>query len=409
MKILITGTAGFIGFHVAEKLVQQNHTIVGIDSINNYYDVTLKSARLSEAGFDANAIAYNSKVVSSKHANYSFIQLQLEDAASLQMLFTIEKFDIVINLAAQAGVRYSLTHPAAYINSNITGFANLLECCRHFHIQHLVYASSSSVYGLNEKVPFAVTDSTNHPASLYAATKKSNELMAHVYSHLFNLPTTGLRFFTVYGPWGRPDMAPFLFTEAILHNKPIKVFNHGDMMRDFTYIDDVVELISRVIEKPASANKNWDARNPDAATSSAAYKIYNIGNHEPVALNDFIKAIEKATGKNATKEMLPIQPGDVQKTFADIKELEQDFNFKPYTPLQNGIDKFVTWYKNYYNIKQNEKEYFNYRWCWFYRLSCSAFICNQISRIQHHQSRCTNLCRKFRKPERYRPTQKLFF
>ncbi|MCZ2298238.1 MAG: NAD-dependent epimerase [Chitinophagales bacterium] len=350
MKILITGTAGFIGFHVAEKLVQQNHTIVGIDSINNYYDVTLKSARLSEAGFDANAIAYNSKVVSSKHPNYSFIQLQLEDAASLQMLFTIEKFDIVINLAAQAGVRYSLTHPAAYINSNITGFANLLECCRHFNIQHLVYASSSSVYGLNEKVPFAVTDSTNHPASLYAATKKSNELMAHVYSHLFNLPTTGLRFFTVYGPWGRPDMAPFLFTEAILHNKSIKVFNHGDMMRDFTYIDDVVELISRVIEKPASVNKNWDARNPDAASSSAAYKIYNIGNHEPVALNDFIKAIENATGKKATKEMLPIQPGDVQKTFADIKELEQDFNFKPYTPLQKGIEKFVTWYKNYYKI-----------------------------------------------------------
>lgn len=350
MKILVTGTAGFIGFHVANKLVANGHTVVGIDSINNYYDVTLKSNRLAEAGFEAGLIAYNSKVQSSKNANYSFIQLQLEDAASLQFLFTIEKFDIVINLAAQAGVRYSLTHPSAYVNSNIVGFANLLECCRHFGIKHLVYASSSSVYGLNEQVPFATTHSTNHPASLYAATKKSNELMAHVYSHLFNMPVTGLRFFTVYGPWGRPDMAPFLFTDAILHEKPIKVFNNGDMMRDFTYVDDVVEAIGRVIEAAPAPNPNWDAENPDASTSSAPYKLYNIGNHQPVALIDFIECIEKVTGKKAKKEMLPIQPGDVQATFADVSGLENDFNFKPFTPLEKGIENFVNWYKNYYKI-----------------------------------------------------------
>ncbi len=350
MKILITGTAGFIGFHVAEKLAAEKHTIIGIDSINNYYDVTLKSNRLAEAGFDANLIAYNSKVQSTKHKNYSFVQLQLEDAASLQLLFSIEKFDIVINLAAQAGVRYSLTHPAAYINSNITGFANLLECCRHFNIKHLVFASSSSVYGLNEKIPFATKDSTNHPASLYAATKKSNELMAHVYSHLFKIPSTGLRFFTVYGPWGRPDMAPFLFTEAIIHNKPIKVFNNGNMMRDFTFIDDVVEVIAKVIHQPPKENTEWDAKQPDASSSSAPYKIYNIGNNKPAALTDFITCIENATGKKSVKEMLPIQPGDVPITFADVSDLEKDFNYKPYTPLQEGINKFVNWYKTYYKL-----------------------------------------------------------
>lgn len=350
MKILITGTAGFIGFHVAEHLLHLGHTVVGIDSINNYYDVTLKSARLTYAGFDANGIAYNSKVVSAKNANYSFVQLQLEDTASLQMLFTIEKFDIVINLAAQAGVRYSLTHPAAYINSNITGFANLLECCRHFNIQHLIYASSSSVYGLNKKIPFSVKDATNHPASLYAATKKSNELMAHVYSHLFNLPCTGLRFFTVYGPWGRPDMAPFLFTDAILHNKPIKVFNNGNMMRDFTYIDDVVAVIGKVVAQAPLPNTNWNATEPDASTSSASYKIYNLGNNHPVSLSDFITAIENATGKKAIKEFLPLQPGDVEATYADVSELTTEFNYTPYTPLEKGINAFVTWYKNYYNI-----------------------------------------------------------
>ena len=350
MKILVTGTAGFIGFHVANQLVANGHTVVGIDSINNYYDVTLKSCRLAEAGFEAGLIAYNSKVQSSKHANYSFVQLQLEDAASLQLLFTIEKFDIVINLAAQAGVRYSLTHPSAYVNSNIVGFANLLECCRHHSIQHFVYASSSSVYGLNEQVPFATTHSTNHPASLYAATKKSNELMAHVYSHLFNMPVTGLRFFTVYGPWGRPDMAPFLFTDAILHEKPIKVFNNGDMMRDFTYVDDVVAAIDKVIATPPKPNANWDAMHPDASTSSAPYKLYNIGNHQPIALIDFIACIEKVTGKKAKKEFLPIQPGDVQATFADVSGLEKDFNFKPFTPLEKGIEQFVNWYKNYYKI-----------------------------------------------------------
>ena len=348
MKILITGTAGFIGFHLANRLALEGHDIIGIDSINNYYDVTLKSNRLAEAGFDSGLIAYNSKVQSSKFSNYAFIQLQLEDAASLQLLFTIEKFEVVINLAAQAGVRYSLTHPAAYINSNVVGFANLLECCRHFVIKHLIYASSSSVYGLNEQVPFATNHSTNHPASLYAATKKSNELMAHVYSHLFNIPVTGLRFFTVYGPWGRPDMAPFLFTDAIMHDKPIKVFNNGDMMRDFTYIDDVVEGMVRVIEAVPKPNPNWDAENPEASTSSAPYKLYNIGNSKPVALIDFISCIEKVTGKIAIKEMLPIQPGDVQATFADTTELEEDLSYKPATTLHTGIENFVEWYKNYY-------------------------------------------------------------
>lgn len=350
MKILITGTAGFIGFHVANKMIAEGHTVVGIDSINNYYDVTLKSNRLAEAGFESSLIAYNSKVVSSKNAHYSFVQLQLEDAASLQLLFTIEKFDVVINLAAQAGVRYSITHPTAYVNSNIVGFANLLECCRHHQIQHLIYASSSSVYGLNEQVPFATTHATNHPASLYAATKKSNELMAHVYSHLFNLPVTGLRFFTVYGPWGRPDMAPFLFTDAILHERPIKVFNNGDMMRDFTYVDDVVEAINKVVLVVPKPNEEWNAQDPDASSSSAPYKLYNIGNHKPVSLGDFIGCIEKATGKTAIKDMLPIQPGDVQATFADVSGLENDFNFKPFTPLEKGIEQFVNWYKNYYKI-----------------------------------------------------------
>lgn len=350
MKILITGTAGFIGFHVANKMVAEGHTVVGIDCINNYYDVTLKSSRLAEAGFEPSLIAYNSKVISSKKSNYSFVQLQLEDAASLQLLFTIEKFDIVINLAAQAGVRYSLTHPSAYVNSNIVGFANILECCRHHNIQHLVYASSSSVYGLNEEVPFATNHSTNHPASLYAASKKSNELMAHVYSHLFNLPTTGLRFFTVYGPWGRPDMAPFLFTDAILHDKPIKVFNNGNMMRDFTYVDDVVEVINRVVQAKPEKNSDWDALNPSADSSSAPYKLYNIGNHQPVALIDFIECIEKITSKKAIKEMMPIQPGDVQATFADVSSLENDFRFKPFTALENGLEKFINWYKSYYKI-----------------------------------------------------------
>ncbi len=350
MKLLITGTAGFIGFHVANKMVAEGHTVVGIDSINNYYDVTLKSNRLTAAGFENSAIAYNSKVMSNKYSNYAFVQLQIEDAASLQMLFTIEKFDAVIHLAAQAGVRYSLTHPTAYVNSNIVGFANLLECCRHHQIQHLVYASSSSVYGLNEEAPFATNHSTNHPASLYAATKKSNELMAHVYSHLFNLPTTGLRFFTVYGPWGRPDMAPFLFTDAILNDKPIKVFNNGNMMRDFTYVDDVVEAIHRVLLVTAKPNANWNPQQPDASSSSAPYKLYNIGNHQPVALGDFISCIENATGKKAVKELLPIQPGDVQATFADVSGLEQDFNFKPFTPLEKGIEQFVNWYKNYYKL-----------------------------------------------------------
>ena len=350
MKILITGTAGFVGFHLAKKLAALGHTIVGIDSINNYYDVTLKSNRLVASGIDADQVAYNSKVQSHTNPNYSFVQLQLEDAASLQLLFMVEKFDIVINLAAQAGVRYSITHPAAYINSNIVGFANLLECCRRHPVKHLVFASSSSVYGLNSTVPFSTQHNTDHPASLYAATKKSNELTAHVYSHLFNLPVTGLRFFTVYGPWGRPDMAPFLFTDAILHDKPIKVFNNGEMERDFTYVDDVVECVVRIMDKIPAGNENAGQENPQASLSSAPYKIFNVGNSRPVPLMDFIKAIEKATGKTAILEMKPMQPGDVVKTYADVADLTREINYSPNTGIQQGIDLFVDWYKNYHSI-----------------------------------------------------------
>jgi UDP-glucuronate 4-epimerase len=348
MKILITGTAGFIGFHLANRLAKEGHMIIGIDSINNYYDVGLKGARLQESGFASDQIAYNSKVQSSKFSNYSFVQLQMEDAASLQLLFTIEKFDIVINLAAQAGVRYSITHPAAYINSNVVGFANLLECCRHHTIKHLVYASSSSVYGLNETVPFSTHHHTDHPASLYAATKKSNELLAHVYSHLFNMPVTGLRFFTVYGPWGRPDMAPFLFTDAVLNDKPLKVFNNGDMMRDFTFVDDVVEGVVRVMDKIPEPNPSFDAINPDASNSSAPYRLYNIGNSNPINLMDFIKAIENALGKKAILDMRPMQPGDVVNTFADVSDLSRDIGYAPHTAIQDGVDKFVAWYKQYH-------------------------------------------------------------
>jgi len=350
MKILITGTAGFIGFHLANRLAEEGHNIVGIDSINNYYDVTLKSNRLKEAGFDTVQIAYNTKVQSSLYPNYYFIQLQLEDAAQLQLLFTIEKFDIVINLAAQAGVRYSITHPAAYVNSNMMGFANLLECCRHHSIKHLIFASSSSVYGLNEKVPFATTDDTSHPASLYAATKKSNELMAHVYSHLFRLPVTGLRFFTVYGPWGRPDMAIHLFTKAVFEEKPIQVFNNGEMYRDFTYVDDVVEGVVRTIDHIPAPDANWSAASPDPAGSTAPYRLYNIGNSTPESLMNFIAMIEKHAGKKAILEMRPMQPGDVVKTYADVSDLAAAIGYKPSTSIDEGIRQFVTWYKAYYQL-----------------------------------------------------------
>lgn len=348
MKILITGTAGFIGFHLANYLIQRGDEVVGLDSINDYYDIHLKYTRLQTAGIAKEDIEYNKLVPSSKHAKYSFIQLQLEDKGNLEKLFTTQQFDKVCNLAAQAGVRYSLSNPDAYINSNIVGFLNILECCRHNNVKHLAYASSSSVYGLNGKSPFATSDNVDHPISLYAASKKSNELMAHTYSHLFNIPTTGLRFFTVYGPWGRPDMALFLFTKAILENKPIQVFNNGNMVRDFTYIDDIVEGVVRVIDNPPAGNSSWDAHHPDPSTSTAPYKVYNIGNNNPVRLLDFIEAIEDNLGKKAEKQLLPMQPGDVAATCADVQDLVNNLHYKPNTKVQEGIKRFVEWYREYY-------------------------------------------------------------
>ncbi len=350
MKILVTGAAGFIGFHLANRLLNEGHEVVGIDSINNYYDVSLKIARLEAAGIERHKIAYNDPIVSDSHPNYTFLQLKLEDNTALYHLFQRERFDVVVNLAAQAGVRYSIKNPAAYIQSNVVGFSNLLEGCRQYDVKHLVFASSSSVYGLNEKIPFSTHDNVDHPVSLYAATKKSNELMAHTYSHLFGLPTTGLRFFTVYGPWGRPDMAYFLFTEAILAGRPIKVFNYGDMQRDFTYIDDIVEGVVRVIHHPPSGDGDWSGENPDPASSRAPYKVYNIGNQNPVQLLRFIEAIEAALGKTAEKEMMPIQPGDVPITYADVSDLVTDLGYQPNTPVQEGIDRFVRWYRGYYGV-----------------------------------------------------------
>lgn len=348
MKILITGTAGFIGFHLTEKLLKRGTQIVGLDSINDYYDVNVKYGRLERTGIEKNKIEYNKLIQSSVYPNYQFIQLNLEDKINLNKLFTEQKFDKVINLAAQAGVRYSLTNPDAYIDSNIVGFLNLLECCRHHSIQHLTYASSSSVYGLNENQPFSTKDNVDHPVSLYAATKKSNELMAHTYSHLYKIPTTGLRFFTVYGPWGRPDMALFLFTKAMFENKPIDVFNFGEMQRDFTYIDDIVEGVIRVNDNPPKENPDWNPNSDDASVSSAPYKIYNIGNNNPVKLMDFISALEKKLGKTAVKNMLPIQPGDVPSTYADVHDLIRDLDYKPETTIQEGIDQFVDWYKEFF-------------------------------------------------------------
>ena len=352
MKVLVTGTAGFIGFHLANKLIEEGHEVVGVDSINNYYDVSLKIGRLEAAGVNRYNIAYKETVKSTIHSNYHFVQLHLEDEASLNKLFREHKFDAVVHLAAQAGVRYSIKNPLAYINSNILGFANILEGCRSQEIDHLVYASSSSVYGTNTQIPFSTDHNVDHPISLYAATKKSNELMAHTYSHLFGLPTTGLRFFTVYGPWGRPDMAYFLFTDAILQGKPIKIFNHGKMSRDFTYIDDIVEGLMRVIEKPPVANKNWNGAKPDPSSSKAPYRIYNIGNNKPVKLMDFIGAIENALGVEAQKQMLPLQPGDVETTYADVSNLIRDFDYHPQTSIQEGINQFVDWYKAYYRVEE---------------------------------------------------------
>lgn len=351
MKILITGTAGFIGFHLAEKLLKRGDTIIGLDSVNDYYDVRIKYGRLSKTGISKDEIQYNLMIQSSVYDNYKFIQLNLEDKSGLENLFKEQKFDCVINLAAQAGVRYSLTHPDTYIEANIVGFLNILECCRRFPVRHLTYASSSSVYGLNKKQPFSTGDNVDHPISLYAASKKSNELMAHTYSHLYNIPTTGLRFFTVYGPWGRPDMALFLFVKAMLENKPIDVFNYGKMQRDFTYIDDITEGVVRVNDRPPVKNPDWSPDLDTASTSSAPYQIYNIGNNQPVQLLDFIKAIENKLGRTAEKKFLPMQAGDVAATYADVSDLIRDFNYKPQTEIQDGIDKFVDWYIDFFQLK----------------------------------------------------------
>ena len=332
MKVLVTGAAGFIGFHVSQKLLARGDEVVGLDNINDYYDVNLKLARLAQL---------------EPQPGFTFARIDLVDRPALGALFREHRFAAVINLAAQAGVRYSLENPQAYIDSNIVGFTNILECCRHHDVGHLVYASSSSVYGMNSAMPFSIHDNVDHPISLYAASKKANELMAHTYSHLFGLPTTGLRFFTVYGPWGRPDMALFLFTRAILAGEPIKVFNNGRMQRDFTYIDDIVEGVVRVMDKTATPNPDWDGARPDPGTSSAPYRLYNIGNNNPVKLTEFIDAIEQALGLPAQRELLPMQPGDVAATYANIDDLVADVDYRPQTPIQVGIDNFVAWYREY--------------------------------------------------------------
>jgi len=348
--ILVTGTAGFIGFHLAHRLVAMGYEVTGLDSINDYYDVDLKYARLGQEGILREHISQNIMVNSRTRDNYRFIQMNLEEREGLFDLFSEGRFDVVVNLAAQAGVRYSLTNPEAYIGSNITGFLNILEACRHHPVKNLIYASSSSVYGMNTRMPFSVSANVDHPVSLYAASKKSNELMAHTYSHLFGIPTTGLRFFTVYGPWGRPDMALFLFTKAILRDEPIQVFNYGKMERDFTYVDDIVEGIVRMIEKPAVPDPGWDPEYPDPAGSAAPYRLYNIGNSRPVRLEDFIDAIEKALGKKAHREMRPIQPGDVERTWSDVSALKRDYDYNPGTPVEEGIRRFVEWYRDYYRV-----------------------------------------------------------
>ena len=332
-KVLVTGAAGFIGFHLAKRLLSDGHPVAGIDNLNPYYDVSLKEARLEDL---------------KKEANFKFLQIDLCDRRQLEDLFARQGFEVVVNLAAQAGVRYSLENPYAYVDSNLVGFINILECCRHKAIKHLVFASSSSVYGANTRMPFSVHHNVDHPVSLYAATKKANELMAHTYSHLFQLPCTGLRFFTVYGPWGRPDMALFLFTRAILEDKPIKVFNHGKMLRDFTYIDDIIEGVVRVMGRLPQANSAWSGDAPDPGTSAAPYKVYNIGNNNPVELTKFIEVIEDVLGKKAKKELLDIQPGDVAATYADVDDLMKDVGFKPAKPIEVGVASFVKWFKDFY-------------------------------------------------------------
>ncbi len=345
-KILLTGSAGFIGYHLFKRLQRAGYDVLGVDNLNNYYDVNLKLGRLRDCGFDLESIAYGRTVKSA--AGGRFLQLNLEERAGAATLFQGEHFDLVCHLAAQPGVRYSLENPHAYIDSNIVGFLNVLEGCRSNKVSHLIYASSSSVYGLNSRIPFSVEDNVDHPVSLYAATKKSNELMAHCYSYLYDLPVTGLRFFTVYGPWGRPDMALFKFTRSILIGKPIQVFNHGDMQRDFTYVDDIVEGLWRVMfGKPPRGNPDWEAEQ-HLSESLNPYRIYNIGNGSPVPLMDFIRAIEKATGKSAVIDFQPMQPGDVHQTWADTTALARDYGFTPQVSIEEGVTNFVRWYQDYY-------------------------------------------------------------
>ena len=333
MNILVTGSAGFIGSHLAQKLLEREDTVIGIDNHNDYYDIKLKEDRLNQ-------------FIDNK--NYSHYRCDIADKNEIEKIFKEHKPKKVINLAAQAGVRYSIENPHAYIDSNIVGFTNILEACRHNKVSHLVNASSSSVYGANTKMPFSIHDNVDHPLSLYAASKKANELFAHTYSNLYQLPTTGLRFFTVYGPWGRPDMALFKFTKAILNNEPIQVFNYGNHKRDFTYVDDIVEGVIRVLDKPAEPNTEWTGEAPDSGSSFAPWRVYNIGNNNPIELNDYISAIEDATGVIAKKEFLPLQPGDVPETYADISDLEEFFEYKPTTKVEDGIKNFVEWYKSYY-------------------------------------------------------------
>ncbi len=330
---LVTGVAGFIGFHLSKRLLENGIRVFGVDNLNDYYDPRLKEDRLA---------------LLKSYPEFSFFRTDLSEKKQLETIFSENQADVVVNLAAQAGVRYSLTNPNAYVQSNLVGFVNILECCRHYGVKHLVFASSSSVYGANTNMPFSVHDNVDHPISLYAASKKSNELMAHTYSHLFNLPCTGLRFFTVYGPWGRPDMALFLFTKAICEGKPINVFNHGKMKRDFTYIDDIVEGVVRVMEHCPDPNSQWTGDSPDPGTSYTKYKIYNIGNNNPVELMDFIKAIEDALGKRAIKNFMDLQPGDVPATYADVDDLINDVGFKPETSISEGIGEFIRWYKSYH-------------------------------------------------------------
>lgn len=337
MKVLVTGAAGFIGFHLSSRLLSQGHEVVGLDNLNDYYDVSLKQARLKQL---------------EGHSNFRLVKADLADRTKMEEVFRNDQYERVFHLAAQAGVRYSLTNPHVYIESNLVGFLHILEGCRHAQVPHLIYASSSSVYGANTQMPFSVHDRVDHPVSLYAATKKANELMAHTYSHLYRIPTTGLRFFTVYGPWGRPDMALFLFSKAILTGKPIELFNFGKMERDFTYIDDIIEGVVRVGEKIPAPDPNWSSRNPDPATSSAPYRIFNIGNNNPVALLKLLDTLEQCLGKKGERRLVPIQPGDVPATYADVDDLMKEVGFKPATPIEEGVRRFVDWYRGYYRSER---------------------------------------------------------